>query len=249
MTIEDKIIKDYSFLLDKLSINTPLNSEIVINLSEYISISHGKKCLLVLNQEDLGDQLGSFTPRRIAENKYIFYITYNKSFDREFHILDKYKRIRKATIIHEFCHFISFSINLIKINYEDIFDKYISELDSNIRFADFLGLLNTYDKESFKEYYDNHFKYCDDDNIDYVLLFEKLLLPDEIINKIWIKHSASYMESFFIQNDMNHFTEFIALIKNILTDDHLVFEKIVFNRLKDTIKHLLVIEYDKLFKK
>lgn len=238
----DIVIKKFSNLLSKIELNKPLDEPQVFDLSKFPEIIKcSKECLLVIKKSDLVGLAGSFTVRNIPNtNKYIFYIDYYDNFDLKFNLILKYPQLRKATIVHEFCHFISFAIHINKIDFKNILKDYLQLLDKYQNFAIFLQILSEDGDDDYKEYYDKHFRYCKDDNNDYIDLFEKLLLPTETIISEWNSFNADkIVYNMLVNNETQHYIELLDQLVKTFTEKYLVVHKIALTRLKEDLLDLL----------
>ncbi|HOV13643.1 MAG TPA: hypothetical protein PK771_05115 [Spirochaetota bacterium] len=218
----NKIISNFSKLLKDLYLHKPIDSkQMIVPLNEYFSEKIYKKCLLILLKSDLDGRCGCFSPIKFND-KYIFFIAYNEKYDIFWGL---YRIFRKTTIVHEFCHFIAFVTKLEESYMTDekvceIFESYLKSLKKSIEVDEILALITTTSVEEIKQHFDKHFRYCENDNIDYGELFEELLLPIKEVENAWNK--ISKVEDIYAHIESKNYekvTEWIETLIKYISDD------------------------------
>jgi hypothetical protein len=135
------------------------------------------KSILIIGTGKLGiDQIGVFCCKKQPDGCIVFCIILNERFQKHYSI-KTYARMRKLCIVHEFCHFISIVVNSGS-NLLNMRSQALQVLAKIILLPEIYDILRSQQSNDFG---DTHFKYNDNDNINYNTLFRNLLLSRETI--------------------------------------------------------------------
>lgn len=240
-SLQEALIK-YKNILNELELKAPLvNQYKIIELMDFNNLSDElrKKSIIILCKTDLKQIGGSFIVRKIKD-KTVFFLTYNKDYDEDLTNLINFKKLRKANIIHEFCHFIAFANQIHKLDYNKIFDDYSEQVKNDFSYSMFLDIIIKINKNEFKEYFDTHFKYAEDDNIDYGSLYERLLLLYEELVFVWDElESKKVINKFHKTKDTISFNKWYDIFIKRVEEEYLVYRTIIEKRLVDEIQYLM----------
>ncbi len=243
------LVSQYKDLLEILCVNEPLqNKHIFYPLSMFPSlpVSIRNNSSLFLLKTEMGADHGGFFWFHIKKNKYIFYIAYNEKFDKFFNEVHYYPFIRKAVIVHEFCHFLAFAnlINQAPLNYDKIIEESIEKIKSSIVLHQFIASILSQDDDvnesKYKEYFDSHFNYTSSDGIDYADLFEKLLLTDNDLQFHWDERIRNHpINEMITNNNFEDFTLWINQLFEDVSDNCKVYTNIVKRRVIEKLPILI----------
>jgi len=178
------------------------NSLETINLDNLESDIVNKFILLIVSRKISNkENKPAMCTMREQNGYFVFTIIIDKSYEEAMQsylstkISNSYAITRKASMIHEFCHFIAFSheIHLNNLDIGKIKERFKELTRKGLVFKEISKLIFESQNTDLKEYESSHFSYKSSDHVDYINIFENLLLPNNELKECVKKIKNEYI--------------------------------------------------------